>query len=134
LLAHRWPEVNSLVPVSDASWAALCAREPSTHAALIRLDAWPVAVLAGLLLACAAYSLPVLLDGAVTAAAAMVASELAPAASGTWLASQRGTAAAMAEVWSRLGLRPFVEAGIGTGEGAGATMLLAMVPAAAVRL
>lgn len=84
-----------------------------------------LAVLAGFCRQGAARRTPVLLDGLVVGAAALVADGLDPDAKAWWLLTQRSPEPAMAFVAERLGLTPCVDLGIRLGDGTGA---LAVVP------
>ncbi|MBP6847056.1 MAG: nicotinate-nucleotide--dimethylbenzimidazole phosphoribosyltransferase [Kofleriaceae bacterium] len=90
-----------------------------------------VAVLAGSILAAAAMYVPIVLDGAVTLAAALVAARLAPAVTGYLACAHAGGGAAGAAARAALGLAPILSAGLGHGDGTGAVMLLPVIAAAA---
>lgn len=83
-------------------------------------------LLAGLILGAASVNVPVVLDGHATAAAALVAVALAPAAAGYLIAAHRGGMAQPAIV-AHLGLAPIFEIGLGHGDGTGAAMLLPLI-------
>ena len=74
-------------------------------------------------------TIPVVLDGAQTLAAAIVAHALAPAIGDALIASQHGTGPAPAAL-QILRLDPVIPGGVGTGDGAGAAMVLALLPSA----
>ncbi len=93
-----------------------------------------LAVLTGVVLTAAALHVPVVLDGVVTLAAALLAVRLAPAAAGYLLAAHAGGGAAAAAARTALGLTPLVAAGLGHGEGTGAVMTLPLLAAAAATL
>jgi nicotinate-nucleotide--dimethylbenzimidazole phosphoribosyltransferase len=93
-----------------------------------------IAVLAGVVLAAAAIHVPVIVDGAVTTAAALVAARLAPDAVGYVCAAHGGGGASAAAARRALELTPLVTVGLGHGEGAGAAMALPLVIAAAAAL
>ena len=75
--------------------------------------------------------MPVLLDDHGTAAAALIACRLAPAAAGYLFASHRGTVPAHRIALSALGLEPMFALGLSHGEGTGAIMAAPMLAAAA---
>jgi nicotinate-nucleotide--dimethylbenzimidazole phosphoribosyltransferase len=83
-------------------------------------------MLAGLMLGAASMNIPVILDGYATGAAALAASQLAPAING-YLIAAHGGHAAMPAILSRLSLTPVFEIGLGHGEGTGAAMLLPLI-------
>ncbi|NMH95968.1 nicotinate-nucleotide--dimethylbenzimidazole phosphoribosyltransferase [Pseudonocardia acidicola] len=84
-----------------------------------------LAVLTGFLVQAALRKTPVLLDGLVAGAAALVAEELAPGAREWWLAAQRSPEPAMALVLDQLQLTPLLDLQVRLGDGSGA---LAVVP------
>jgi len=93
-----------------------------------------IAAMVGLLIGCAARRTPVLLDGVVSLTAALVAAELAPAASAWWLASHRSTEPAQQAALAHLGMEPLLDLGMRLGEGTGALVALPIVQAAIATL
>ena len=73
---------------------------------------------------------PVLLDGLVVTAAALVAEQLAPGARLWWQAGHKSTEPAHALALARLGLDPIVDLGMRLGEGSGAAVALPVLRAA----
>jgi nicotinate-nucleotide--dimethylbenzimidazole phosphoribosyltransferase len=98
------------------------------------LGGFEIAVLAGLCLGGAAQSVPVLLDGFVTGAAALVAARLEPLAVDSMIASHRSPEPGHALVLAELGLRPLLDLGLRLGEGSGAALALPVVHAAVALL
>jgi nicotinate-nucleotide--dimethylbenzimidazole phosphoribosyltransferase len=99
-------------------------------AVLAAVGGFELAVLAGLCLGAAAEGCVVLLDGFVTAAAALVAARLAPDAAGRMVASHLSPEPGHALVLADLGLRPLLDLGLRLGEGSGALLALPLVHAA----
>jgi nicotinate-nucleotide--dimethylbenzimidazole phosphoribosyltransferase len=93
-----------------------------------------IAYLVGVVLGAAACRRPVLLDGFVTGAAALVAAELAPAATDAMIAATRSPEPGHALVLERLRLEPLLDLGLRLGEGSGAALALPIVRAAAAIL
>jgi nicotinate-nucleotide--dimethylbenzimidazole phosphoribosyltransferase len=89
------------------------------------------AALAGFVLGAAAARTPVVLDGVIAAAAALVATALAPHATGACIAGHRSTEPGHAIALARLGLRPLVDLELRLGEGTGALLAVPLVQAAA---
>ena len=89
-----------------------------------------IAFLTGVILGAAAHRLPVLLDGFVTSAAALVAATIAPAAAGAMVAATRSPEPGHSLVLDRLGLEPLLDLGLRLGEGSGAALALPLVRAA----
>jgi len=83
------------------------------------------AAMAGFLAQAAVRRTPVLLDGVVSGAAALVAAKLAPGAAAWWRAGHRSTEPAHRAALTTLGLEPLLDLGLRLGEGSGA---LAAVP------
>lgn len=86
-----------------------------------------IAGLAGVCLGGAVSSLPVVLDGVITAAAALTAERLLPGCKEFLFASHLGKEPACSMALERLSLRPVIDAGMALGEGTGAAMYLAML-------
>lgn len=93
-----------------------------------------LAALTGFVLQAAVRRTPVLLDGVVSGAAALVAHRIAPGASAWWLASHRSTEPAHGVVLDRLGLRPVLDLELRLGEGSGALVALPVLRAAVATL
>jgi nicotinate-nucleotide--dimethylbenzimidazole phosphoribosyltransferase len=89
-----------------------------------------LAAMAGFLAQAAIRRTPVLLDGVVVTAAALVAERLAPGARGWWQAGHRSTEPAHALALAQLELVPIVDLGMRLGEGTGAAVALPIVRAA----
>ena len=77
---------------------------------------------------------PVLLDGVVVTAAALVADKLAPGARQWWQAGHRSTEPAHAQALGKLELEPIVDLQMRLGEGTGAAVALTIVRAAVATL
>lgn len=89
-----------------------------------------LAATTGFLLQAAARRTPVLLDGVISCACALVAHRVAFRASQWWLASHRSTEPAAAAALDRLGLEPLLDLRMRLGEGSGALMALPLVTSA----
>jgi nicotinate-nucleotide--dimethylbenzimidazole phosphoribosyltransferase len=87
--------------------------------------------LVGFLLGAAALRTPVVLDGVVSGAAALVAAALAPTASHAWIAGHRSAEPAHTLALDHLGLAPALDLGLRVGEGTGALLAVPVVTAAA---
>jgi nicotinate-nucleotide--dimethylbenzimidazole phosphoribosyltransferase len=90
-----------------------------------------LAVLTGFLVQAALRRTPVLLDGLVVGAAALVAEELAPGAKQWWLAAGRSPEPAWTLISDRLGLAPLMDLGIRLGDGTGAVTAVPLLQMAA---
>jgi nicotinate-nucleotide--dimethylbenzimidazole phosphoribosyltransferase len=89
------------------------------------------AALAGYLLGAAAERVPVILDGVIATAAALVAAALAPDAIDAMIAGHRSAEPGASRALQHLGLRPLVDLDLRLGEGSGATLALGLVQSAA---
>ncbi|WP_054813263.1 nicotinate-nucleotide--dimethylbenzimidazole phosphoribosyltransferase [Nocardia arizonensis] len=131
--------------VDDAGWARKVAairdgmrrarRVAKEPVELLRVAAGAdFAAMAGFLAQAAARRTPVLLDGVVVTAAAMVAEDLAEGARAWWLAGHRSTEPAHALALTHLRLEPLVDLGMRLGEGSGALTALPVLRAAVAAL
>ena len=103
---------------------------PDPLGVLAALGGLEIATLAGLILGGAAAQIPVILDGFITGAAALVATCLCPALPPRLIASHRSVEPGHAAILERLGLRPLLELDLRLGEGTGAALGLGLLDAA----
>jgi nicotinate-nucleotide--dimethylbenzimidazole phosphoribosyltransferase len=89
-----------------------------------------IATLVGLILGAVAARIPVILDGFITGAAALVAATLQPALASRLIASHRSTEPGHDLVLERMGLRPYLELDMRLGEGSGAALLIGLLDSA----
>ena len=89
------------------------------------------AALAGFVLGAAARRVPVVVDGVIAAAAALVAAALAPDAVAAMVAGHRSAEPGATLALRHLGLAPLLDLGLRLGEGTGAALALPLVAAAA---
>lgn len=99
-------------------------------AVLAAVGGFEIGALVGVILGAAASRVPVILDGFITGAAALIAVALAPAAAPRLIAGHRGSEPGHAIVLERLGLRPLLELDLRLGEGTGAALAIGLVDAA----
>jgi nicotinate-nucleotide--dimethylbenzimidazole phosphoribosyltransferase len=101
--------------------------------ALAAVGGFEIAGLVGVILAGAAARIPVMLDGFIAGAAALVAVGLAPESRHFLLASHRSAEPGHAVVLSALDLTPYLDLGMRLGEGTGAALAIGLArPAAAI--
>ncbi len=86
-----------------------------------------IAAMAGFLAQAAVRRTPVILDGVVVGAAAMLAEELAPGARQWWVAGHRSVEPAHTLALAHLELTPILDLGMRLGEGSGAVVALPLV-------
>jgi nicotinate-nucleotide--dimethylbenzimidazole phosphoribosyltransferase len=84
----------------------------------------------GCFLAAAYLRKPALIDGAISAIAALIASRLCPAAKDYMIATHRSTEPSYGAAIEELGLRPFLEMEMRLGEGTGCALAFPIVSAA----
>jgi nicotinate-nucleotide--dimethylbenzimidazole phosphoribosyltransferase len=90
-----------------------------------------IAAIAGAILEAAGRRVPVVLDGFITGAAALVAARLAPDLPPRLIASHRSVEPGHRIVLETLGLEPILDLGLRLGEGSGAALAMPVVAAAA---
>ena len=89
-----------------------------------------IAAMAGVFIGGAIYHIPVIIDGFISAAAALAAERMAPGCRSVMLASHCGREPGMKHILDALGLRPVIDAGLALGEGTGAVLLVPLLDAA----
>jgi nicotinate-nucleotide--dimethylbenzimidazole phosphoribosyltransferase len=103
---------------------------PDSSVLLQRVGGADLAAMAGFLSRAARRGVPVLLDGVVVTAAALVAERMAPGARAWWLAGHMSAEPAHRIALEHLDLIPIVELQMRLGEGSGALTALPIVQAA----
>ncbi len=98
--------------------------------ALAAVGGYEIAGLVGLILACAAGRRPVVLDGFIAGAAALVAARIAPAARNYMLAGHLSAERGHRVALKSLGLKPLLDLDLRLGEGTGAVLAFHLVDAA----
>jgi len=96
---------------------------------LTALGGFEIAFLAGLVIGCARRRVVVLLDGFITAAAALAASSIEPAVRDVLIASHRSPEPGHTYLLEALGLEPLLDLGLRLGEGSGAALALPLLQA-----
>jgi nicotinate-nucleotide--dimethylbenzimidazole phosphoribosyltransferase len=98
---------------------------------LAKIGGFEIGGLAGVCLAAAARRVPVVLDGFIAGAGALIAVTLAPASVHAMFASHRSAEPGHAAALGRLGLEPYLDLGLRLGEGTGAALFVHLARAAA---
>lgn len=101
---------------------------------LTKVGGYELAGLVGVILGAAAGRLPVVLDGFIAAAAALVATELCPAARPYLIAGHNSVEIGHRVVLERLELAPLLNLNLRLGEGTGAVLAMQLIDAAAAVL
>ncbi len=97
---------------------------------LSKLGGFEIGGMAGLILGAAAHRIPVLIDGFISTAAALIARALKPEVSHYLLASHQSTEPGHMIALTHLGLSPLLSFNMRLGEGTGAALGMGMVDAA----
>ena len=97
---------------------------------LAAVGGFEIAGLAGLILGAAAHRMPVVLDGFIAGAAALIAAQLQPRSTQYMLASHLSVECGHDAALERLGLRPLLNLDLRLGEGTGACLALNLLHAA----
>jgi nicotinate-nucleotide--dimethylbenzimidazole phosphoribosyltransferase len=116
--------------VRDARLRGLPHRHDA-EALLTTIGAPDLAALAGFLIRAAARRTPVLLDGTVVAAAALVARDVSPNLVRWWQTGSLSRDAAHRLALDEFGATPLLELSLASGDGTGAVLAIALVQAAA---
>ncbi|WP_129839427.1 nicotinate-nucleotide--dimethylbenzimidazole phosphoribosyltransferase [Streptomyces sp. RFCAC02] len=130
------------MPIDDLAWMRKCAaiRDGLRRARpvlgdqvrlLAAVGGADLTAMTGFLLQCAVRRTPVLLDGVVSAACALVGQRIAFRAPDWWLAGQASGEPGQAKALDRLAAEPLLDHGVTVGEGTGALLALPLVRAAA---
>jgi nicotinate-nucleotide--dimethylbenzimidazole phosphoribosyltransferase len=96
---------------------------------LAKVGGFEIGGLAGVLLGAAAHKLPVVLDGFITGAAALLAFGLCPLARDYMIAAHRSAEPGHAAILKHLDLRPLLDLDLRLGEGSGAVLALNLIDA-----
>jgi nicotinate-nucleotide--dimethylbenzimidazole phosphoribosyltransferase len=96
---------------------------------LAKVGGFEIAGLAGLMLGAAAQMVPVVLDGFITGAAALIAAGLCPIVREYLIASHRSAEPGHAFILRHLGLRPLFDLEMRLGEGTGAVLAMNLIEA-----
>ncbi len=98
---------------------------------LAKVGGFEIGAIAGLILGAAARRKPVLVDGFISGAGALIAQSLCPAAMDYAVAAHRSAERGHLIVLDRLGKRPLLDLGLRLGEGTGAALAMPLADAAA---
>lgn len=101
--------------------------EPDVLAMLSCVGGYDIAGLTGVFLGGGLYRIPVIIDGVISACAALLAKRLRGCAAGYMLASHLGREPAHGYLLNELGLKPVIHGELALGEGTGAVLLMPML-------
>jgi nicotinate-nucleotide--dimethylbenzimidazole phosphoribosyltransferase len=111
---------DAVAPLAGASWKRIAAA----------VGGYEIVGLAGAILAAASRRIPVLLDGFIVSAAALLAAKIAPDAVDYCIAAHRSAEPGHRIALEALGLVPLLDLDLRLGEGSGAALALPLVEAA----
>lgn len=112
---------------------ALCVNRPDPSDALdvlAKIGGFEIGGIAGLILGAASLKRPVLIDGFISTAGALIAAHLAPTARDYMIASHRSMEQGHRIALSHLGKKPLLDLDMRLGEGTGAALAMNLVEAA----
>jgi nicotinate-nucleotide--dimethylbenzimidazole phosphoribosyltransferase len=113
--------------------AALALHRPEASdplGVLAAVGGFEIGAIAGVCLAAAAHRVPVVVDGFISAAGALIAAALCPAARPYMIASHLSVEQGHGPLWRALGLEPLLALDLRLGEGSGAVLAMHLVEAA----
>jgi len=97
---------------------------------LAKVGGFEIGGMAGVMLAAASHRIPVVIDGFVSGAAALLAYEITPAVKDYMIASHRSVEQGHAVILEYIGLKPLLDLDMRLGEGTGAALGINIVDAA----
>jgi nicotinate-nucleotide--dimethylbenzimidazole phosphoribosyltransferase len=98
---------------------------------LAKVGGFEIGGIAGLALGAAQSRIPVVIDGVISAAGAMIAWMLAPEVCDYMFAAHRSVEQAQSAMLARLGIRPILDLGMRLGEGTGCALAMPIIEAGA---
>ncbi len=98
---------------------------------LAKVGGFEIGGIAGLILGAAYYKIPVVVDGFISSAGALLAKELVPASLDYMIGAHRSMEAGHNAMLDQLGLKPLLDLNLRLGEGTGAALAMNIVESAA---
>jgi len=96
---------------------------------LTKVGGFEIAAIAGLVLGCAANSMPVVIDGFISTAGALIASELHPNVRDYIFAAHQSVEIGHRIMLERIGAQPILDLNLRLGEGTGAALTMSLIEA-----
>lgn len=122
-LAHKVAVINRAISVNNPD-------KGDPIDVLAKVGGLEIGGLAGVILGAASRRTPVVIDGFISGAAALIACAIAPAAKGYVIPAHRSVEAGHNAVLSHLGLEPLLDLGLRLGEGTGGALAMTIVESA----
>jgi len=97
---------------------------------LAKVGGFEIAGIAGLIVGCAFHRIPVVVDGFISAAGAMIAVSLNPEIKGYLFASHQSVEVGHRFMWEYIGQKPILNLSLRLGEGTGAALAMSIIEAA----
>ena len=97
---------------------------------LAKVGGFEIAGIAGLIVGCAALGIPVVVDGFISTAGALIASELHPHVKDYLFASHKSVEIGHVHMLDRIGQQPLLDLGLRLGEGTGGALVMSLIEAA----
>lgn len=127
ITVEQWPHKQAIVQ------QALCVNADALKdplATLAALGGYDIAGICGLILGAAAHTLPVVVDGFISTAGALVACKLCPAVQDYLFFSHLSAEAGHRTYFFHRGIRPLLDLEMRLGEGTGAALAMSLIEAA----
>ena len=96
---------------------------------LAKVGGFEIGGIAGIVIGAAAHGVPIVCDGLISTAGAIIACEIAPAAKSYLFASHRSVEIGHKFMYERLGLEPLLDIKLRLGEGTGAALAMELIDA-----
>lgn len=96
---------------------------------LAKVGGFEIGGIAGLVVGCAAMGIPVIIDGFISTAGALIASELHPHVRDYIFAAHRSVEIGQSHMLERIGRRPMLDLGMRLGEGTGGALAMGLIEA-----
>jgi nicotinate-nucleotide--dimethylbenzimidazole phosphoribosyltransferase len=133
-LTHRGTGIDdaALVHKIKVIEQGLALNEPDANDpldVLAKVGGLEIAAIAGLVLGCAANSIPVVIDGFISTAGALIASELHPHVRDYVFAAHRSVEIGHRFMLERIGANPILDLDLRLGEGTGAALAMGLIEA-----
>lgn len=97
---------------------------------LAKVGGLEIAGIAGLVVGCASHRIPIVVDGFISTAGAMIAVGLNPEIKGYLFASHQSVEVGHRFMWEHIGQKPILNLSLRLGEGTGAALAMSMIEAA----
>ncbi|MFN3929719.1 MAG: nicotinate-nucleotide--dimethylbenzimidazole phosphoribosyltransferase, partial [Thermoflexus sp.] len=97
---------------------------------LEKVGGFEIGVIAGIILGAAAHRIPIVLDGLICTAGALIAATIVPAVTAYCIAGHRSAEPGHGAMLQHLGLKPLLSLEMRLGEGTGAVLAMSLIEAA----